>query len=89
MHKIDIGKAEKWPDPHRRNIGTPRHIDLPCPHCGKPTFGIQLNWKIHTRPAVSEITCAGCEKRISYFMTNAPVGCKSPQESNTVIYQDF
>ena len=86
---VDISKAEKWPDETKRmGIGGPKHIDMPCPHegCGKPTFGIPLSWKIHTKSAVAEIECASCDRRIAYLLVNAPEG-EPNEESRTSIYQ--
>ena len=89
MNPIDITKAEKWPNPRHGGHKAPSHIDLPCPHegCGKPTFGIKLNWQFHSTSAVTEIQCAGCERPITYCMVNVPKGCDDPQERGTAIYQ--
>ena len=88
MNQIDIGKAEKWPE-QSRGCQVPKHIDLPCPHeeCGKPTFGIPLNWSVNKHSGVAQIECASCDRAISYLIVNIPKDCKSIEESKTAIYR--
>lgn len=86
IQQIDLSKTEKWPEQHR-GYQVPKHIDTACPHCGKPTFGIQLNWSVNKHSAISQIECASCDKPISYLLVNMPKDCKSLDESNTTIYQ--
>jgi hypothetical protein len=89
MHQIDLKKAEKWSRRSQYEPLGPLHIDLNCPHegCGKPTFSTKLDWQFINSAGLAEITCAGCDKKINYYMTHPPTGKSSPEESNTVIYR--
>ena len=90
MRQIDIKKAEKWPDRGNSHYHQmPAHIDERCPHegCGKPLFGIKLNWRMHTTSAIAEVECIGCEKPVTYCMVNVAKSDEVPEECGTVIYQ--